>query len=249
MERKIVVVTAAYGRDCIASMRGQAGILPVIAAAGADGVEIRRELLNDACASELNALAQAAKTHNLFTCYSAPQTLFREDGRLNPDIPALLQEAQRLNACWLKLSLGHYRSSTAFTMLETWLMDSGIQLMIENDQTLNGRLAPMQRFQSACRVFNMPLKLTFDMANWLWIEESPDEAARILAPAVGYIHVKAATFSHGNWRAIPPDQTQPGWQTLLKVLPSDVPRGIEFPLEGDGLIAVTRRYVNLLREE
>ncbi|MGL4201150.1 MAG: sugar phosphate isomerase/epimerase, partial [Enterobacter roggenkampii] len=32
-------------------------------------------------------------------------------------------------------------------------------------------------------------------------------------------------------------------------LPADAPRGIEFPLEGADLTAVTRHYVNLLREE
>ena len=36
---------------------------------------------------------------------------------------------------------------------------------------------------------------------------------------------------------------------LLKTLPDDVPRGIEFPLEGQDLTAVTRHYVELLREE
>jgi len=35
----------------------------------------------------------------------------------------------------------------------------------------------------------------------------------------------------------------------LDTLPADVPRGIEFPLEGQDLAAVTRRYVELLREE
>ncbi|PIJ56906.1 epimerase, partial [Erwinia sp. OLMDLW33] len=30
---------------------------------------------------------------------------------------------------------------------------------------------------------------------------------------------------------------------------ADVPRAIEFPLEGADLVAVTRHYVDLLREE
>lgn len=45
MQRKIMVVTAAYGYDTVRAAGGQAAMLPVIAGAGADGVEIRRECL------------------------------------------------------------------------------------------------------------------------------------------------------------------------------------------------------------
>mgnify|MGYP000450638235 CR=1 FL=1 len=41
MARKIIVVTAAYGNDHVKSLGGQAAVLPFIANAGADGVEIR----------------------------------------------------------------------------------------------------------------------------------------------------------------------------------------------------------------
>ncbi len=87
------------------------------------------------------------------------------------------------------------------------------------------------------------------MGNWLWVDESPEEAARLLAPAVSYVHVKAAQAHHFHWRAVPPDHDDPRWQALLDALPADAPRGIEFPLEGRDLTAVTRRYVTWLREE
>jgi hypothetical protein len=48
---------------------------------------------------------------------------------------------------------------------------------------------------------------------------------------------------------VPPDAADPRWLALLKTLPDDVTRGIEFPLEGQDLTAVTRHYVELLREE
>lgn len=109
MARKIIVVTAAYGNDHVKSLGGQAAVLPFIADAGADGVEIRRELFS---AEELNALptlAAAIERHGLLACYSAPQALFADNGELNPHLPTLLAEAQTLNALWLKLSLGHFR--------------------------------------------------------------------------------------------------------------------------------------------
>ena len=107
----------------------------------------------------------------------------------------------------------------------------------------------MQRFKAACRVMALPVTLTFDMGNWLWVGDSPEEAARHLAPAVSYIHVKAAVPHKEQFRAIAPDRAESRWLDLLNQLPADAPRGIEFPLEGADLTAVTRHYVNLLREE
>ena len=114
MARKIIVVTAAYGHDCIKELGGQSAVLPFIAGSGADGVEIRRELFSADELKQLPALAATIERHNLLACYSAPEALFEANGALNPRLPALLREAQTLNALWLKLSLGHFTRATAF---------------------------------------------------------------------------------------------------------------------------------------
>lgn len=249
MKRKIIVVTAAYGNEQIHAMGGQQVVLPIIADAGADGVEIRRELLSQKELNQLPALASSIEAHGLLACYSAPEPLCLDDGSLNPRLPALLEEARTLNALWLKVSLGHYQQKAELERLRGWLEESGMALVVENDQTECGQLAPMQRFKAACTVLNLPVTLTFDTGNWLWVGDSPEEAARHLAPAVSYIHVKAAVPHHDRFRAIAPDQADERWLSLLNALPPDAPRGIEFPLEGDDLTAVTRHYVELLREE
>lgn len=249
MGRKIIVVTAAYGADHVRQVGGQRAILPVIAAGGADGVEIRRELFNDEELQALPTLAQSIELLGLFACYSAPAALLMPDGTLNPDLPRYLAEASTLNALWLKVSLGHFLDKQPLGALRELLLESGMTLVVENDQTDCGQLAPMQRFKAACRVMELPVTLTFDTGNWLWVGESPEEAARHLAPAVSYIHVKAAVPHHQHFRAIPPDNADARWMDLLNQLPADAPRGIEFPLEGPDLAAVTRHYVNLLREE
>jgi hypothetical protein len=59
----------------------------------------------------------------------------------------------------------------------------------------------------------LPVTLTFDMGNWLWVGDSPEEAARHLAPAVSYIHVKAAEPHHSHFRAVAPDAPmRAGWR-------------------------------------
>ncbi|MGR5943456.1 sugar phosphate isomerase/epimerase family protein [Enterobacter sp. C4G1] len=249
MGRKIMVVTAAYGADQVRQAGGQRAMLPVIAAAGADGVEVRRELFSSEELLALPALGESIELLGLLACYSAPAPLFTPDGILNPDLSRYLAEATTLNALWLKVSLGHFRDKQPLEELRTLLNESGMALVVENDQTDCGQLAPMQRFKAACRVLSLPVTLTFDMGNWLWVGDSPEEAARHLAPAVSYIHVKAAVPHHQQFRAIAPDHADARWLELLNQLPSDAPRGIEFPLEGPDLAAVTRHYVNLLREE
>ena len=249
MARKIIVVTAAYGNDHVKALGGQSAVLPFIAGSGADGVEIRRELFTPDELSRLAELAADIERRGLLVCYSAPEALFAADGALNPHLSDLLQEAQTLNALWLKLSLGHFTHHHGLETLRDILRESGMALVVENDQTDCGQLAPMQRFKAACRVNQLPITLTFDMGNWLWVGDSPEEAARHLAPAVSYIHVKAAEPHHSHFRAVPPDEASGRWLALLDNLPADAPRGIEFPLTGHDLTAVTRRYVNLLRED
>lgn len=249
MSRKIMVVTAAYGADQVRQAGGQRALLPVIAGAGADGVEIRRELFSHDELMALPALGESIELLGLLACYSAPAPLFMPDGTLNPDLPRYLSEASALNALWLKVSLGHFSDKQPLEALRALLDESGMTLVVENDQTDCGQLAPMQRFKAACRVMALPVTLTFDMGNWLWVGDSPEEAARQLAPAVSYIHVKAAVPHKSQFRAVAPDQTASRWRDLLNQLPADAPRGIEFPLEGTDLTAVTRHYVNLLREE
>ena len=249
MSRKIMVVTAAYGADRVREAGGQRAMLPVIAAAGADGVEIRRELFTSEELQTLPALGESIELLGLLTCYSAPAPLFTADGKLNPDLSRYLAEASTLNALWLKVSLGHFQDKQPLDALRALLNESGMALVVENDQTDCGQLAPMQRFKAACRVMSLPITLTFDMGNWLWVGDSPEEAARHLAPAVSYIHVKAAVAHNAQFRAVAPDNADARWLALLDRLPSDAPRGIEFPLEGADLTAVTRHYVNLLREE
>ena len=249
MARKIIVVTAAYGNDHVKALGGQSAVLPFIAGSGADGVEIRRELFTPDELSRLAELAADIERRGLLVCYSAPEALFAADGSLNPRLSDFLQEAQTLNALWLKLSLGHFSHHDDLEALREILQESGMALVVENDQTDCGQLAPMQRFKAACRVNQLPITLTFDMGNWLWVGDSPEEAARHLAPAVSYIHVKAAEPHHSQFRAVPPDEASARWLALLNNLPADAPRGIEFPLTGHDLTAVTRRYVNLLRED
>ncbi|OAT77085.1 hypothetical protein A9B99_07165 [Mangrovibacter phragmitis] len=248
MAREIIVVASAYGQDQVRQAGGQSGLLPTIAAAGADGIEIRRELLSPQELDTLSQLAHSITAQGLFACYSVPHGLFTSGGQVNPQLPTFLLEARQLQARWIKFSLGEYQPGISLSGLNSQLAGSPVPVVVENDQTSAGKLAPMQSFWQAAQAEHLPVRLTFDMANWLWTGETPAIAAQFLANGVSYIHVKAAILHHNRYRAIAPDEASPDWMALLRQLPSDVPRGIEFPLAGKDLAAVTRHYVAQLRE-
>ncbi|WP_312122427.1 sugar phosphate isomerase/epimerase family protein [Pantoea vagans] len=247
MKPDIIVVTAAYGHTQIAALGGQIALLPVIQQAGADGVEIRRELLDDAALADLPALAGAIAEHQLHASYSVPDTLFCDGGEINPRITHYVEEARQLNAQRLKVALGDFSGLLPRETLQALLADLPFQLTVENDQTKHGGLAPSVAFFTAVREADLPISMTFDMGNWCWTGEDADQAAEQLAAQVGYVHVKAAIPHQDSFRAIALDEADDHWRTLLQQLPARAPRGIEFPLEGNDLTAVTRHYVSLLR--
>lgn len=253
MQTEVVVVTSAYGYDNVKKMGGQGVLLPLIAASGADGIEIRRELFDDGSSlslQTLETLAQQIAHHRLFAIYSIPEGLFTVDGRLNPFLTERLEEAQRLRARKIKFSLGHYRHDNDFALLGSLLKDFAGQLVVENDQTVDcGILPPLLAFFQAAEHNQLPIGMTFDMANWCWVGEDAELAAEQFSPYVSYIHVKMARSDEKGWRAISLDDSDGRWQTLLNTLPQNAMRGIEFPLEGDDLLAVTRHYVDVLRKK
>lgn len=247
MKNEVIVVTAAYGRDQIATLGGQQAVIPTVAAAGADGVEIRRELFNEKELKNLSALGETIAEAGLTAFYSIPEALFTEAGELNPDLDRHFAEAGQLHAQRLKYSLGHYRPGFGCTDLREKLAGQPFQLVVENDQTECGKLTALNRYFQ--HNGETGTSMTFDMGNWLWVGDDPIAAAECLSPYVSYIHVKAVKSEGNGWHAVALDEADNLWRQTLSRLPVGVPRGIEFPLEGDDLVAVTRHYVELLREE
>ena len=233
---------------------GQLYFAQLSAAAGADGFEVREELLIDAV-QELPALAAYAQAHQLRTVYSCPQPLFAVDGTLDT---AVLQHAiaatHTLGAPWLKMSIGGFaaqsvaHSAQGFAALKQAIADAGITLLIENDQTTPaGTVQALQRFFDAADAAGLPLPMTFDMGNWHYLGECALQAAQLFGSRVGYVHSKGVQRQPAKWVAVPLAESAAPWRAILRALPSNVPRAIEYPLIGDDLHAVTRTELAVLR--
>ncbi len=219
--------------------------------AGADGVEVRGELLVDPD-TELPAIARAVAEHGGAVVYSSPEGLWAADGGL--DLAALqraLASARALGAPRLKMSIGGFapRSAASLGQLAELLQVHGTELVVENDQTVRaGTIPALREFFGVARERGLPLGMTFDMGNWHWTGECPQEAARVLGSRVRYVHCKGVQRLPRAWAAVPLAASAAPWRTILRALPRGLPWAIEYPLAGDDLLAVTRGEIALLRD-
>ncbi len=245
MKTPVLVAASAYGADFVRQV-GHAHLIPIVAAAGAAGLEIRRELFVDL--PNFADLHDLLIAHRLFSVYSAPIELFRANGSLaREELDQVMWEAQQLQSRFVKVSLGHF--SPASNMLEwaRFVAQAPVPLLLENDQTAHGgRLEAIANFLAVCSSTGMPLGMTFDMGNWRWSGVDAEVAARTLAGHVQYVHCKGVWDDGGKLKAVPLEEGDSYWRQLFSHFPRGVQRAIEFPLVGKDLEAVTRDYVSML---
>jgi len=228
---------------------GQRWFATLAEQAGADGIEVRGELLVEGDA-ELPAIADAAA--RLQRVYSSPEGLWSDAGVFDRDaLERGLRAATALGAPRLKMSIGGWRPASASSLraLCDRLADTPVELVIENDQTATaGTLGALTPFFDAVQAQGRNLGMTFDIGNWHWTGECPLLAAHALAPRVRYVHCKGVQREPRRWVAVPLADSAAPWRGVLGAMPPGLPWAIEYPLVGDDLLAVTRQQVEQLRD-
>jgi sugar phosphate isomerase/epimerase len=249
VSNEVLISLSSFGAAEV-RRHGQLWFVRLAKEAGADGVEVRGELLVDA-AAELPAIAAAAKELSLRVVYSSPEGLWNAEGKLDRDaLERALQAAATVGAPRVKMSIGGFGPGSFGTLavLKERLQASDIELVIENDQTdTAGTLPAMQDFFAAAERADLFLGMTFDMGNWHWTGECALQAAQACAPQVRYVHCKGVQRQPHRWVAVPLAESSAPWRAILDALPADVPWAIEYPLAGDDLLAVTRSEIGKLR--
>ena len=242
----VSISLSSYGADLV-RQRGQGSFIEVLAAAGATRIEWREELLT---IEDPVQLANATQAEGLESVYSSPMELWLAgQSRPNPALITALQRAQAFGAKWLKVSLGYFTDNCDLHFLARLLDASPVQLLVENDQTLHGgRIEPFQRFFTEVEQHHLPIKMTFDIGNWHWQDQSAASAARLLGRHVGYVHCKAVTRrADDKLVAIAPTASDlHQWEQLLGHMAQGVMRAAEYPLQGDDLVQLTREHVAAL---
>ena len=246
--QRVLISLSSFGAAEV-RRHGQLWFTRLSHAAGADGVEVRAELLTEP-AAELPALADEVRECGLEAVYSSPEGLFLDGALDQPALERGLEAAAVLGAARLKMSIGAFgsRCLPALHTLKERLVRSRIELLIENDQTAAaGTLAGLQSFFLESAQCGLDLGMTFDMGNWHWTGECPLQAAQAFASQVRYVHCKGVQRQPQRWVAVPLADSAAPWRAVLRALPAGVPWAIEYPLAGDDLLARTRAEIDQLR--
>ena len=242
----VSISLSSYGADLV-RQHGQGYFIEVLAAAGASRIEWREELLTHEVAAEL---AEATAAQQLESLFSSPLELWvAGQAQANLQLEHALLRAQSFGANSLKVSLGYFTDHSDLHSLGALLARHPVQLLVENDQTLyGGRIEPFQRFFNEVERLQLPVRMTFDIGNWQWQDQSAATAARLLGRHVGYLHCKAvARRADGKLVATPPSAADLHlWQQLLRHMPQGIPRAVEYPLQGADLVQLTREHVSTL---
>lgn len=243
--QQVLVSLSSYGASEV-RRHGQEAFARIALDAGADGVEVRGELLADA-AVELPRIRALAGNAGLV--YSSPDGLWSDSGFDEAAVARAIEAAGLLGAPRVKMSIGAFDARGAAPM-ETLcrFAEAGIELVVENDQAeAAGTLDALRAFYEAAERAGVAPGLTFDMGNWHWTGECPLRAAEALGARVVYVHCKGVQRQPARWVAVPIADSAAPWRAVLRALPAGRPWAIEYPLVGDDLVAVTRREVGLLR--
>jgi sugar phosphate isomerase/epimerase len=242
----VSISLSSFGADLV-RQRGQAAFISLLADSNVSRIELREELFTH---EDFPSLAREIQSKGLQCLYSAPLELWLADSsQFNPELETTLQRARACGARWLKVSLGHFTPACDFQALIQCLARHEVQLLVENDQTAQGgKIAPLHAFFTQVQERGLNIGMTFDVGNWEWQGQDVFDAAHTLGPFVQYVHFKAVMRNaSGKLIAIPPAEADlPVWCQLLAYMPDAVPRAVEYPLQGEDLLAVTRQQVDIL---
>ncbi|MEH7117274.1 sugar phosphate isomerase/epimerase [Neobacillus vireti] len=228
--KNVIVPLNAYDSSEVAA-GGQESFVKLIAEAGAYGIEIRRELL-PADVLPLGKIKTEIDQYGLFTVYSAPIELWKEDYQLNQErLNHIFQEADILGAKWVKVSLGHFQQdlSNIAALKDLLVGQKDIQLLVENDQTsYGGNVGHLQAFFESAVDHGIPVKMTFDAGNWYYSGQEVEDALEKLAPYVSYLHLKQVTET---LETVPLQiDGEHSWKKAISHFPVEIVKALEFPI-------------------
>jgi len=245
----VAIVASAFGADAIRRDGHLAWLVPAAEALAA-GFEVRQELFQSDAERSLDGLAllgHAIAQLGMWSVYSRPDALYRDDGALDDAaLSAALEQADALGARFVKLQLGGFGGYADGFQIRRCMAQSRARLVVENGQLQTG--GSVSQFVALFAALAHEdaagaLGMAFDIGNWHWAGEAPLSAARALAPHVEYIHCKAVAGEGARRYAAAPEPDDPYFAELFSWLPRGAPRGIEFPFDAQSVAADARRRV------
>lgn len=231
MRKEDIVINLLVYVDAFQKGMKQSEMMHALHDAGYRRIEVRREFMSD-IAIETKEIGNLSKMYNLDLFYSVPELLYDKRCLNETKLVQYFKEAMEMNCHHVKVVIGDYGDVQKQDMdiINRLCSEYAIQLTVENDQTReNGDVCKIFEFLKDCKKEGGDIGLTFDIGNWLWVREQPEESAIVLKDFVRYIHIKdvdntevpSAVFL--NEGCIP-------LKKILHILPKDVPMALEYPM-------------------
>ncbi|MDD9147947.1 TIM barrel protein [Sporolactobacillus sp. CQH2019] len=236
--RDLYVNTLVYKKLLDTGAKKQSELFADVKRLGASGIECRREYFSENVKPEdIQRCGKQAVQTGLSVLYSVPEKLFI-DGSVSPDLEKYLQEGGMIGARSVKLNIGEPDGIDKNGACEiARLVDSyRIELTIENDQTLaNGRLNFVSDTLELLHKLSIPVGYTFDLGNWLWLHEDPQNALKKVGARATVFHLKNVSSSDGP-HTVPLDDGEIDWRRAIRACPEDIPLVMEYPIDGAEVI-------------
>lgn len=230
MREKIVINTIVF-KDLIDAGIKQWQTFELVKSLGVSQVEIRREWIVD-FPGEIKQMMLEAEKQKIQLLYSVPVDLFSKKCFDRSNVLSCLDEAERMQMKMLKFTIGDFDASNIeeIEALKASLQKRNMVVTVENDQTLlSGKVAVLKEFLDCCKEYEIPIYCTYDIGNWCWVNENPVSNTSQLGEYVKYIHLKDVIYKNDEPVARALDQGVVDWRAILKLLPKNVPLGIEYP--------------------
>ncbi len=249
MNRHQLVINTIVFMEQVAEGQRQQTFLAGSKRLGIRTVEVRREYFSSV--NEMQATANEADQHGISLFYSVPRPLFVEGRLAREEIHRVFTEASVLGVKSIKWNCGEFAGWTKDDL--SWMTDrlaryQGL-LTVENDQTMNnGTVEGLYAFLTQTKAVGLPIRYTFDVANWAWVGEDPLENAKRMSEFVSYIHLKDVQFIGGTPNAVPLGEGVLPLVEILSVLPNEVPVALEYPC-GDKPFEVLDRGFRWLEQK
>lgn len=236
MIENIVVNTIVF-EDLIQAGAKQWEVFERVKSLGISKIEIRREWITD-FQEEIPKMVLEAEKYKMELLYSIPATLFIEKRLAVDKLLEYLDEAQRMGIKMIKFTIGDFEAVNIEEVLRLKgiLQNKQMVVTVENDQTMeSGKVEGLTSFLDCCKEYDVPVYCTYDVGNWCWVNEDAVDNAPQLAEYVKYIHLKDVSYENDKPIAQCLDNGQVDWRAVLKILPPNIPVGIEYPCGAEPL--------------
>ncbi|MGO3049960.1 sugar phosphate isomerase [Staphylococcus casei] len=195
---------------------------------GFNNIELRREYFKD-IDSEITAITKFCERNKITIFYSVPDAIFLDSGKLNPAISQYFDEAKKLKATHIKMTIGNYQEKAQLQNLKL-INQQAFNFMVENDQTQqSGTIKNILSFLNDTTAIGLNIGYTYDLGNFRYVGENEVTGAEVLKPYISYIHLKNVSQVQDTLVATSLDQGDIDWKQVLSRLPKDVPVALEYP--------------------